>query len=71
MSAATAGRFVGQSVKRREDPRLLTGHGRYVDDVIVPGMLHCTFVRSDIARGRITHLDVTDARARCPASSRC
>ena len=37
MSASTAGRFVGQSVKRREDPRLLTGHGRYVDDVVLPG----------------------------------
>jgi carbon-monoxide dehydrogenase large subunit len=50
-------------VKRREDPRLLTGHGRYVDDVMVPGMLHCAFVRSDVARGRITNLDVSAARA--------
>ncbi len=63
MSAQTAGRFVGQSVKRREDPRLLTGHGRFVDDVMLPGMLHCTFVRSDIARGRIVALDVEEARA--------
>ncbi len=60
---STAGRFVGQSVKRREDPRLLTGHGRYVDDVMLPGMLHCAFVRSDVARGRITRLDVDAARA--------
>ncbi|HEY7137141.1 MAG TPA: xanthine dehydrogenase family protein molybdopterin-binding subunit [Acidimicrobiia bacterium] len=59
----TAGRFVGQSVRRKEDPRLVTGHGRYVDDVVVPGMLHAAFVRSDVARGRITHLDVTEARA--------
>jgi carbon-monoxide dehydrogenase large subunit len=63
MSTSTAGRFVGQSVKRREDPRLLTGHGRYVDDVAVPGMLHCTFVRSDVARGRIVRVDVEEARA--------
>jgi carbon-monoxide dehydrogenase large subunit len=63
MSTSTAGRFVGQSVKRREDPRLLTGHGRYVDDVMLPGMLHCTFVRSDAARGRIVRVDVEDARA--------
>ncbi len=65
MTAGTsaAGRFVGQSVLRREDPRLLTGHGRYVDDVMLPGMLHCTFVRSDVARGRITRLDVSAARA--------
>jgi len=59
----SAGRFVGQSVIRREDPRLLTGHGRYVDDVVVPGMLHAAFVRSDLARGRITRLDVDAARS--------
>jgi carbon-monoxide dehydrogenase large subunit len=63
MSAPTAGRFVGQAVRRREDPRLLTGHGRYVDDVVVPGMLHAAFVRSDVARARITHVDVEAARA--------
>jgi carbon-monoxide dehydrogenase large subunit len=59
----TAGRFVGQSVKRKEDARLVTGHGRYVDDVTVPGLLHCAFLRSDLARARITHLDVAAARA--------
>jgi CO/xanthine dehydrogenase Mo-binding subunit len=62
VSTSTAGRFVGQSVKRREDPRLLTGHGCYVDDVMLPGMLHCAFVRSDVARGRITRVDVEAAR---------
>lgn len=59
----TVGRYVGQSVKRREDPRLLTGHGRYVDDVQEPGTLHLAFVRSNIARGRITELDVSEALA--------
>ena len=63
MSGPPAGRFVGQAVRRREDPRLLTGHGRYVDDVVVPGMLHAAFVRSDLARARITRLDVDAARA--------
>ncbi len=62
-SVPTAGRFVGQSVKRKEDPRLVTGHGRYVDDMTVPGMLHAAFLRSDVARGRITRLDVSEARA--------
>jgi carbon-monoxide dehydrogenase large subunit len=57
----TVGRYIGQSVKRREDPRLLTGHGRYVDDDQTPGTLHATFVRSNVARGRITKLDVTEA----------
>jgi carbon-monoxide dehydrogenase large subunit len=59
----TVGRYIGQSVKRREDPRLLTGHGRYVDDVNEPGTLHAAFVRSNVARGTITALDVSEARA--------
>ena len=58
----TAGRFVGQKVLRKEDPRLLTGRGRYIDDVVLPGMLHAHFVRSDVARARITRLDVDAAR---------
>ena len=47
----------------REDARLLTGHGGYVDDIVVPGMLHCAFVRSDIARGAIRGIDTSAARA--------
>jgi aerobic carbon-monoxide dehydrogenase large subunit len=58
----TAGRFVGQRVRRREDRRLLTGHGTYVDDVELPGTLHAAFVRSNDARGTITALDVEEAR---------
>jgi carbon-monoxide dehydrogenase large subunit len=57
----TVGRYVGQSVKRREDPRLLTGHGRYVDDVTPAGTLHIAFVRSNVARGDITNLDISEA----------
>lgn len=59
----SAGRFVGQSVQRREDPRLLTGRGRYLADIVLPGMGHAAFVRSEFARGRITSLDVEAARA--------
>src|SRR5436190_21259141 len=60
----TAGtRFVGQRVQRREDARLVTGHGTYVDDVTVPGLLHVAFLRSDLARGTILSLDVAAARA--------
>ena len=51
MSGDGAARWVGQAVRRREDPRLLTGHGRYVDDVTMPGLLHAAFVRSPVARG--------------------
>ena len=59
----TAGRFVGQRISRREDRRLTTGHGRYIDDMLVPGMTHATFVRSTIARGTITSIDVDEALA--------
>jgi carbon-monoxide dehydrogenase large subunit len=58
-----AGRFIGQSVQRREDPRLLSGHGTYVDDVVIPGMLHAAFVRSPVARARLGKVDATAARA--------
>jgi aerobic carbon-monoxide dehydrogenase large subunit len=59
----TAARFVGQSVKRREDPRLLAGRGRYADDISLPGQLHIAFLRSDVAAGRILSIDTTEARA--------
>ena len=61
MSGQAAGRYVGQSIKRKEDPRLLTGQGRYVDDIQLPNMAHIAFVRSNIARGKITNLDITEA----------
>src|SRR3954451_4456701 len=59
----SAARFIGQSVPRREDPRLLTGHGQYVDDVTLSRMLHAHFVRSPIARGALSGIDVEAARA--------
>jgi carbon-monoxide dehydrogenase large subunit len=62
-ATAGVGRFVGQRVARREDARLVTGRGRYVDDVVLPGMLHATFLRSNFARARVTRLDVSAARA--------
>ncbi len=58
-----AGRYVGQSVKRLEDPRLLAGRGRFVDDVQIAGTLHVAFVRSDVARGTITSIDTAAAKA--------
>jgi carbon-monoxide dehydrogenase large subunit len=59
----SAGRYVGQHVVRKEDPRLLTGQGRYVDDHVVPGMLHAAFVRSPHARAKIKGIDSAAARA--------
>jgi carbon-monoxide dehydrogenase large subunit len=58
-----AQRFIGQRMPRKEDPRLLTGKGVFVDDVVLPGMLHAAFVRSPIARGRILRIDAAAARA--------
>ena len=58
----TAARYAGTRVKRLEDPRLLTGHGTYVDDIVLPGMLHACFVRSPFARARIEGIDVREAR---------
>ena len=50
-------RYVGQPVKRVEDSRLLRGHGRYVDDIRLPGTLHVAFVRSPHAHARIAGID--------------
>jgi carbon-monoxide dehydrogenase large subunit len=60
---APSARLVGTVVRRKEDPRLLTGRGRYIDDVRVPGTLSAHFVRSDVARGRILGIDTTAAKA--------
>lgn len=54
--------LIGRSVARREDPRLLTGRGRFVDDIALPGMLHAQFVRSTVAHGEITSVDLTAVR---------
>ncbi|MBO8196144.1 xanthine dehydrogenase family protein molybdopterin-binding subunit [Streptomyces oryzae] len=62
MKSTTQDRLVGRSVARREDPRLLTGNGRFVDDIELPGMLHAQFVRSTVAHGLITDIDLTHVR---------
>src|SRR5262245_15033764 len=54
--------FIGQSFPRREDKRLLSGHGRYVDDIVLPRMLHVAFIRSPIAHGYIRSIDLTRVR---------
>ncbi len=55
--------YVGQPLRRREDRRLLTGKGRYVDDIWVPGMLHVAILRSPHAHAVITTVDMSAARA--------
>ena len=54
---------VGARVARKEDKRFITGAGRYVDDMVVPGMKHAAFVRSPHAHAQIKKIDVKKAQA--------
>lgn len=56
------GRWIGASVPRREDPRLLAGRGRFVDDIHLSGMLHAGFVRATVAHARLTAVDLSAVR---------
>ena len=53
----------GDSPKRKEDPDLVTGRGRYVDDIVVPGMFAAAFVRSPLAHARIKSINAASALA--------
>src|SRR5215211_7917766 len=55
--------YVGQRVKRTEDPRLIKGLAHYVDDIALPGTLHVAFVRSFYAHAKITSIDTSAALA--------
>ena len=57
-------KYIGQRVTRREDPRFLTGRTRFVDDIRLPAMAACAFVRSPHAHAEITALRVEDAAKR-------
>src|SRR5947208_11076940 len=53
------GNVVGASVRRHEDPKLVTGAGTYVDDIKLPGMVYVGIVRSPYAHARITNVDTS------------
>ena len=55
--------FVGRSILRREDQRLLTGRGQFIADLELPRMLHAVFVRSPVAHARIDAVDLSRAAA--------
>jgi carbon-monoxide dehydrogenase large subunit len=57
---ATA-RLLGASIKRREDPRFITGKGNYTDDLKLAGMTHAVFVRSPHANAKIRKIDTAKA----------
>ena len=56
-------RYFGAAVPRLEDPELVTGRGRYLDDIRLPGMAEAAFVRSTQAHARIKRIDVSRALA--------
>jgi aerobic carbon-monoxide dehydrogenase large subunit len=56
-------KWVGQALRRKEDPRMITGRGRYVDDMVVPGMLYMAVVRSPEAHAKISSIDTSAAEA--------
>jgi aerobic carbon-monoxide dehydrogenase large subunit len=60
---ATAQKYVGGGVLRKEDPELLTGQAHFIDDLTFPGMLWLSVVRSPFAHARITSVDTSAAKA--------
>ena len=58
-----AGSLVGAPVRRVEDLDLLTGHGTYIDNLSIDGMLELAFVRSTVAHAKLVSIDTSEARA--------
>jgi carbon-monoxide dehydrogenase large subunit len=54
--------MIGAKIHRREDPRLVSGHGRYVDDMVRPAMVHMAVVRSPVAHAKIKSIDLAAAK---------
>src|SRR5260221_2461042 len=63
MTEATAIKYVGQPLRRREDFKFVTGKGRYTDDIKSPGMLHMAVLRSPHAHAIISRVDLSAAQA--------
>src|SRR5436190_49654 len=61
MATVAGERLFGKAIKRREDPRFITGRGQYVDDVKHPGMTYAAFVRSPHAHAKIRRIDASAA----------
>jgi carbon-monoxide dehydrogenase large subunit len=60
-TSAEMGRYIGSPMLRKEDPPLVTGRGRYIDNLALPGMLWVVIVRSPMAHARIRNVDVSAA----------
>ncbi len=61
MSLSERNPLIGRPLRRKEDPRLLRGEGRYVHDLGLPGMLHLAFVRSPYAHAAVRRIDMAKA----------
>ena len=56
-------KLIGQRMKRKEDPRFITGRGRYVEDIVLPRMLHAAVLRPPYAHAKINSIDTSKAAA--------
>jgi aerobic carbon-monoxide dehydrogenase large subunit len=64
MSTPTkASRVFGSGIRRREDPRLMTGTARYTDDIVLPGTVHAAVLRSPHGHARLKRIDTSRAKA--------
>mgnify|MGYP000344960502 CR=1 FL=1 len=63
MAQATERRYIGAAIKRKEDPRFITGRGTYVDDLALTGMVYAAMVRSPYPHARIKSINVEKAKA--------
>src|ERR1043166_1928083 len=54
--------YVGKAIKRKEDPRRVSGSSSYIDDITLPGTLHMAFARSIHAHARIKRINVSKAQ---------
>ncbi|GGG13623.1 xanthine dehydrogenase family protein molybdopterin-binding subunit [Paenibacillus abyssi] len=61
MTSVTESKWVGRSIRRREDPRLLVGAGKYIADYSIPGMAYLHVVRSTHGHARILNIDISKA----------
>ena len=63
-AAGDADRPIGYGrIQRKEDPRFVRGKGNYVDDIVLPGMLHGAILRAPVAHARLVSIDTTEALA--------
>src|SRR5262245_12519227 len=62
-AAPASARVFGSGIRRREDPRLLTGTARYTADITLPGMAHAAILRSPHGHARIRKIDTSRAKS--------